>query len=112
MTEKACLGPKFTLLLCLIMKKALAILALFFAVVGAQANVTEVSTRSMTSVYPVRVHVQAGSLCVKSKKAQQLPIYTNGGALYLSMQLTPGTNWLFGLPRGRYRINNRIVDVH
>ncbi|MCD8266263.1 MAG: hypothetical protein LUC33_03820 [Prevotellaceae bacterium] len=63
------------------------------------------------SAYPVSLTVKGNSLCVSSKHKQELPIYTQGGALYLTMQLATGKNWLYGLPRGRYRINNRIVSI-
>ncbi len=67
--------------------------------------------RQPQSLHPVDLTVKGNSLCVSSKHKQDLPIYTQGGSLYLSMKLTPGENWLFGLPRGRYRINNRIVNI-
>ncbi len=70
-----------------------------------------VAGRQMQSAYPVSLTVRGNSLCVSSKHSQELPIYTQGGSLYLSVRLTPGENWLFGLPRGRYRINNRIVNI-
>ncbi len=63
------------------------------------------------SAYPINLTVKGNSLCVSSKHSQVLPIYTQGGSLYLAMKLTPGENWLYGLPRGRYRINNRIVNI-
>lgn len=63
------------------------------------------------SAYPVKLMVKGHSLRVISKHEQTLPIYTQGGSLYLAMQLTPGTNWLNGLPRGRYRINNRTIRI-
>lgn len=63
------------------------------------------------SAYPVSLSVRGNSLCVKSPKEQELPIYTQGGALYLTMRLGRGDNWLYGLPRGRYRINNRVVSI-
>ncbi len=63
------------------------------------------------SAYPVSLSVKGNGLCVKSPKEQELPIYTQGGALYLTMRLGRGDNWLYGLPRGRYRINNRVVSI-
>ncbi|MBQ9558436.1 MAG: hypothetical protein IJ762_05495 [Bacteroidaceae bacterium] len=67
--------------------------------------------RMAQSVYPVRLSVKGRSLRVTSKHEQVLPIYTQGGTLYIAMQLTPGVNWLYGLPRGRYLINNRPINI-
>lgn len=69
------------------------------------------SKRMAQSAYPVKLRVQGHSLRITSKHEQVLPIYTQGGTLYLAMQLTPGVNWLNGLPSGRYRINNRTIRV-
>ena len=41
-----------------------------------------------------------------------LTIYTNSGVLYLTARLNKGTNWLGGLPRGRYFINNRPITIN
>lgn len=67
--------------------------------------------RMARSLYPVRLAVKGRSLRVTSKHEQVLPIYTQGGTLYVAMQLTPGVNWLYGLPRGRYLINNRPINI-
>ena len=67
--------------------------------------------RMAQSAYPVKLTVKGRSLRITSKHEQVLPIYTQGGVLYLAMQLTPGVNWLNGLPRGRYRINNRTIRI-
>ncbi len=68
-------------------------------------------TKETHSVYPVSLTVKGNSLCVDSKHEQYLPIYTQGGALYLTMRLASGKNWLYGLPRGRYRINNKVISI-
>ena len=68
-------------------------------------------TRMARSLYPVELKVKGSSLRVVSKHEQVLPIYTKSGTLYLAMQLNPGVNWLSGLPRGRYRINNRTINI-
>ncbi len=65
----------------------------------------------LQSAHPVTLTVKGNSLCVSSKYQQDLPIYTQGGSLYLAMKLAPGDNWLYGLPSGRYRINNCIVNI-
>lgn len=73
---------------------------------------SEVPGRKMaTSAFPVKLTVKGNSLRVKSEHNQMLPIYTQGGSLYMNMQLTRGVNWLNGLPRGRYRINNRTIRI-
>ena len=69
------------------------------------------SSRMAQSAYPVKLTVKGRSLRITSKHEQVLPIYTQGGVLYLAMQLTPGVNWLNGLPRGRYRINNHTIRI-
>ena len=67
--------------------------------------------RMTQSLYPVKLTVKGRSLRITSKHEQVLPIYTQGGTLYVAMQLTPGVNWLYGLPRGRYLINNRSINI-
>lgn len=67
--------------------------------------------RMAQSAYPVKLAVKGRSLKVTTKYEQVLPIYTQSGTLYLAMQLSPGVNWLNGLPRGRYRINNRTISI-
>lgn len=65
----------------------------------------------LQSAHPVKLSVKGRSLRITSRHEQVLPIYTNGGTLYLAMQLSPGVNWLNGLPRGHYRINNRTIKI-
>ena len=50
------------------------------------------SARMAQSAYPVKLMVKGRSLRITSKHEQVLPIYTQGGVLYLAMQLTPGVN--------------------
>lgn len=69
------------------------------------------SGKMAQSAYPVKLAVKGNSLRVSSKHRQILPIYTQGGSLYLAMHLAPGVNWLNGLPRGQYRINNRTISI-
>lgn len=65
-----------------------------------------------TSPHPVQLSVKGNSLLIKSKKKQILPIFTDRGALYLTCQLRPGTNWVTGLPSGNYRINNQNFQIN
>ena len=69
------------------------------------------SGRMARSAYPVKLSVKGRNLRINSKHEQILPIYTQGGTLYLAIQLTPGVNWLYGLPQGRYHINNRTINI-
>lgn len=70
------------------------------------------STRKMsTSVYPVSIAVVGRVVKIQSDSNQLLPIYTQSGALYLITRLNKGTNWISGLPRGEYFINNRPINV-
>jgi len=69
-------------------------------------------TRKMsTSLYPVQLHVNGRLVRIQSDHNQILPIYKDNGSFYMAMRLTKGTNWLNGLPRGRYFINNRPVSI-
>lgn len=63
------------------------------------------------SAFPVQISKMGNALKIQSDHNQILPIYTQSGAFYMVMRLTKGTNFLSGLPRGRYFINNRIVSI-
>lgn len=76
-----------------------------------KGEVTINTSRLASSTFPVKLHVKGSSLCVASDYNQLLPIYTNGGTLYVAMRLNKGMNWLNGLPRGRYVINNQKVNI-
>jgi len=69
------------------------------------------SRKMSTSAFPVQINVMGRFLQIQSDRGQLLPIYTQGGALYLTARLNKGTNWLGGLPRGRYFINNRPITI-
>lgn len=70
------------------------------------------SSRKMnTSAYPVQISVTGRVVQIQSDQDQLLPIYTQNGVLYLTARLNKGTNWLGGLPRGRYFINNRPITI-
>ena len=75
-------------------------------------EVPQLRSRMMTSPLPVEIRQQGRQLCIKSQYNQMLPIYTAGGTYYSSMRLTKGTNWLTGLPRGAYMINNQRYTIH
>mgnify|MGYP007057721887 CR=1 FL=1 len=36
---------------------------------------------------------------------------TKNGTFYLIVRLNKGTNWLNGLPKGKYFINNRLLAI-
>lgn len=70
------------------------------------------SSRKMsTSAFPVQISVIGRVVQVQSDRGQLLPIYTQAGVLYLTARLNKGKNWLGGLPRGRYFINNRPITI-
>ena len=72
-----------------------------------------ISSRKMsTSVYPVQISVTGRAVLIQSDHSQFLPIYTQGGVLYLTARLNKGQNWLGGLPRGRYFINNKPITIN
>lgn len=75
-------------------------------------EVPQLRSRMMTSPLPVEIRQQGRQLCIKSQYNQMLPIYTAGGTYYSSMRLTKGTNWLTGLPRGAYMINNQRYTIN
>ena len=71
------------------------------------------SSRKMsTSAFPVQISVTGRVVQIQSDRGQLLPIYNQNGVLYLTARLTKGTNWLGGLPRGRYFINNRPITIN
>lgn len=67
--------------------------------------------KMVKSAYPVTVSMRGNAVCVRSKYNQLLPIYTQNGVFYAAFRLTKGTNWLNGLPRGTYIINNQRITV-
>ena len=67
--------------------------------------------RMSMSAYPVEVKEMGRALRIRTQKNQLLPIYTEQGVLYMAMRLAKGTNWLNGLPRGKYFINNQPVNI-
>ena len=70
-----------------------------------------VSRRMSHSAYPVQISVVGNAVRVESPESQILPIYTHAGTFYLIVRLNKGTNWLNGLPKGRYFINNRLIAI-
>ena len=53
-----------------------------------------------------------GMVRIQSEHSQILPIYRQNGSFYMVMRLNKGVNWLNGLPRGRYFINNRPIAIN
>ena len=75
-------------------------------------EIHDMHSRMMTSPQPVSIHQQGRLLRVESQVSQLLPVYTQNGTFYTAFRLTKGTNWLGGLPRGRYIINNRHFAIN
>ena len=71
-----------------------------------------VSRKMSTSVYPVQISVTGRVVQIQSDHNQLLPIYNQNGVLYLTARLNKGKNWLGGLPRGSYFINNRPITIN
>ena len=67
--------------------------------------------RCVSSTYPVEVKVRRSALLVTSKHSQMLPVYKSNGVFYGLFRLNKGTNWISGLPKGTYIINNSKVRV-
>lgn len=78
----------------------------------AQRELPDIRHRMLTSAQPVEIRQQGRYLCVTSRHAQLLPVYSASGTLYSSFRLSKGTNWLNGLPRGSYFINNRKFTIN
>lgn len=76
---------------------------------GREASLS--GSRMASSTFPVHMKVKGGALCVTSDFSQLLPIYTRGGTFYMAMRLNKGLNWLNGLPKGRYLINNQPISI-
>lgn len=74
----------------------------------------ELSTRQgmSSSVFPVQISVSGRVVQIQSDHNQLLPIYTQGGVLYLTARLNKGKNWIGGLPKGKYFINNRPITIN
>lgn len=70
------------------------------------------ASKMVTSTYPVRIHVMMNAVQVQSDYSQILPIYTQSGAFYMISRLNKGTNWISGLPRGKYFINNLLITIN
>jgi hypothetical protein len=66
----------------------------------------------MSSPLPVTIHQQGRQLCVTSRYNQLLPVYSANGTYYSAFRLAKGTNWLTGLPRGGYIINNKRYVIN
>lgn len=73
---------------------------------------SEVHPRMMTSPLPVSIRQQGRQLCVQSRYNQLLPVYTENGTFYTAVRLSKGTNWISGLPKGSYLINNRKFTIY
>ncbi len=68
-------------------------------------------TKRVTSTYPIKIRTKGGSLLVTSQHSQMLPVYKGNGVFYGLFRLDKGTNWISGLPKGTYIINNSKVTV-
>ena len=81
-------------------------------VVAVLSHEVPTSRKMNTSAYPVQITVTGRVVQIQSDRSQLLPIYNHNGILYLTARLNKGTNWLGGLPRGRYFINNRPITIN
>lgn len=70
------------------------------------------SRKMNTSAFPVQISVTGRVVQIQSDRNQLLPIYNQNGVLYLTARLNKGKNWLGGLPKGRYFINNRPITIN
>lgn len=65
----------------------------------------------LTSTHPVTIRQQGRQLCVNSSYRQLLPVYKADGTFFSAFRLFQGSNWLTGLPRGSYYINNQRYTI-
>ena len=68
--------------------------------------------RMSCSTFPVKIHTIGRAVQIQSDHNQILPIYKRDGAFYRVVHLNKGLNWLNGLPRGHYFINNRPITIN
>ena len=68
-------------------------------------------TKRVSSTYPVKIKMKGSSLLVTSQHSQMLPVYKGNGVFYGLFRLDKGTNWISGLPKGTYIINNSKITV-
>lgn len=68
--------------------------------------------RMSMSPFPVEIKMMRRALRIRSGHDQLLPIYTSAGTLYMAVRITKGINWLNGLPRGKYFINNQPITIN
>ena len=81
-------------------------------VVATPSPEMRASRKMSTSAFPVQITVTGRVVQIQSDRNQPLPIYNQNGVLYLTARLNKGKNWLGGLPRGRYFINNRPITIN
>lgn len=62
--------------------------------------------KRVSSSFPVEIVTKGLSLLVTSKHSQVLPVYKSNGVFYGLFRLNKGVNWISGLPKGTYIINN------
>lgn len=70
-----------------------------------------IKTKMLNSTFPVTIQLKGSRLCVTSKYVQLLPVYTDKGVFYGMFRLNKGTNWISGLPKGVYYVNNRKISI-
>lgn len=82
--------------------------------ISARSRASEVGIRHKmsTSIYPIQLQVTRNAVKIHSDHSQILPIYRQNGTFYMVMRLNKGVNWLNGLPKGRYFINNRPIAIN
>jgi hypothetical protein len=68
--------------------------------------------RMSCSTFPVKINISGRAVQIQSDHNQILPIYTRTGAFFMAVRLNKGVNWLNGLPRGHYFINNRPITIN
>lgn len=78
---------------------------------GVEEAGNTIKTKMLNSAFPVNIQLKGTRLCVTSKYVQLLPVYNEKGVFYGMFRLNKGTNWISGLPKGVYYVNNRKVSI-
>ena len=78
---------------------------------GTERDGNALKTKMLSSAFPVALQIKGTRLCVTTKYVQLLPVYNERGVFYGMFRLNKGTNWISGLPKGTYYINNRKVTI-
>lgn len=70
-----------------------------------------IKNKMASSAFPIKVSVRGKIIRVESNNYQILPIYNKNGVFFSIFRLNKGVNWINGLPKGTYFINNSKIVI-